>query len=174
MNWNKERVNIIYASNDGYACHLAASLVSLMENNRQIPHLDVYVLSVGMCGEYQERLKAIAAGYGRQLWTIELGNLRERFDYDIDTRGFDISAMARLFAPQVLPDAVEKALYLDCDTIVCRIDLIHVIFLNTGTFSAAVSAETASTAMNLHSAQKKFRHRVARTFRTFCKGLYER
>lgn len=119
MNWNKERVNIIYASNDGYACHLAASLVSLMENNRQIPHLDVYVLSVGMCGEYQERLKAIAAGYGRQLWTIELGNLRERFDYDIDTRGFDISAMARLFAPQVLPDAVEKALYLDCDTIVC-------------------------------------------------------
>ena len=60
MNWNKERVNIIYASNDGYACHLAASLVSLMENNRQIPHLDVYVLSVGMCGEYQERLKAVS------------------------------------------------------------------------------------------------------------------
>ena len=44
MNWNQERVNIIYASNDGYACHLAASLVSLLENNRQIPNLDVYVL----------------------------------------------------------------------------------------------------------------------------------
>ena len=60
MNWNQERVNIIYASNDGYACHLAASLVSLLENNRQIPNLDVYVLSVGMSSQYQERLKELA------------------------------------------------------------------------------------------------------------------
>lgn len=119
MNWNQERVNIIYASNDGYACHLAASLVSLLENNRQIPNLDVYVLSVGMSSQYQERLKELARGYGRRLMPVELGDLKERFGYKIDTRGFDISAMGRLFAPQVLPETVEKALYLDCDTIVC-------------------------------------------------------
>ena len=119
MNWTQETVNLIYASNDGYACHLAASLVSLLENNRQIPHLAVYVLSVNMCREYQDRLKALAARYGRSLSVVEMGDLKKRFDYDIDTRGFDISAMARLFAPQVLPDQVEKALYLDCDTFVC-------------------------------------------------------
>lgn len=119
MNWNQERVNIIYASNDGYACHLAASLVSLLENNRQIPNLDVYVLSVGMCREYRERLEKLAHRYGRRLGTVELGDLKDRFGYDIDTRGFDISAMGRLFAPEVLPETVEKALYLDCDTIVC-------------------------------------------------------
>ena len=50
---------------------------------------------------------------------MELGNLKERFPYKIDTRGFDISAMGRLFAPKVLPESVERALYLDCDTIVC-------------------------------------------------------
>ena len=119
MNWNQETVNIIYASNDGYACHLAASLVSLLENNRQIPKMDVYVLSVGMCGQYQERLRKIASRYGRKLLTVELGDLKERFPYDIDTRGFDISAMGRLFAQEALPLSVEKALYLDCDTIVC-------------------------------------------------------
>ena len=27
--------------------------------------------------------------------------------------------MGRLFAPEVLPETVDKALYLDCDTIVC-------------------------------------------------------
>ncbi len=119
INWNQETVNIIYASNDGYACHLAASLVSLLENNRQIPKMDVYVLSVGMCGQYQERLRKIASRYGRKLLTVELGDLKERFPYDIDTRGFDISAMGRLFAQEALPLSVEKALYLDCDTIVC-------------------------------------------------------
>ena len=72
-----------------------------------------------MCTEYQNRLKSLAASFGRSLSVVELGNLKERFPYKIDTRGFDISAMGRLFAPKVLPESVERALYLDCDTIVC-------------------------------------------------------
>lgn len=119
MDWNKETVNIIYASNDGYAGHLAASLFSLLENNRQIPHMDIYVLSVNMCQMYQDRLRQIADRFGRGFAAVELGDLKQRFSYEIDTRGFDISAMGRLFAAEVLPETVEKALYLDCDTIVC-------------------------------------------------------
>ena len=89
----KERgINIIYASNDGYAGHLAASLCSLLDNNRQAESIDIYLLSVGMCGEYQERLKDLAASFGRRLFLVELGDLKARFPYKIDTRGFDISA----------------------------------------------------------------------------------
>ena len=119
MTGTDARINIIYASNDGYAGHLAASLCSLLDHNRMAEHIDIYVLSVGMCTEYQNRLKSLAASFGRSLSVVELGNLKERFPYKIDTRGFDISAMGRLFAPKVLPESVERALYLDCDTIVC-------------------------------------------------------
>lgn len=119
MDWKTDTANIIYTSNDGYAGHLAASLYSLLDNNRNIRNMDIYVLSVGMCGEFQRRLSVVAEKFHRSLHVVELGNLRQRFDYDIDTRGFDISAMGRLFAPQVLPETVRKALYLDCDTIVC-------------------------------------------------------
>ena len=115
----EQAVHIIYASNDGYAGHLAASLCSLLDNNRHIKNLDIYVLSAQMCEAFQNRLKTLAAGFGRQLYAVELGDLKERFPYKIDTRGFDISAMGRLFAPEVLPETVTKALYLDCDTIVC-------------------------------------------------------
>lgn len=120
MEWNKETANIIYVSNDGYAGHLAASLYSLLDNNRNIRNLDIYIMSVGMCLEFKDRLRAIAGTFHRYLHVVELGDLKDRFEYDIDTRGFDISAMGRLFAPQVLPDTVKKALYLDCDTIVCQ------------------------------------------------------
>ena len=120
MDWNQDTANIIYASNDGYAGHLAASLYSLMDHNRNIRNMDIYVLSVGMCREYRERLSGIADRFHRGLYVVELGDLKSRFDFDIDTRGFDISAMARLFAPQVLPETVTRALYLDCDTIVCQ------------------------------------------------------
>lgn len=119
MEWNTETANIIYASNDGYAPHLGASLFSLLDNNRNIPYMDIYVLSVGMSGSCQETLTGIAGGFGRHIRVIELGDLKQRFDFNIDTRGFDISAMARLFAPKVMPAQVKKALYLDCDTIVC-------------------------------------------------------
>lgn len=120
MNWNQETANMIYVSNDGYAGHLAASLYSLLDNSRNIRSMDIYVLSVGMCRKYQKRLAAIAAAFNRKLYVEELGDLRDRFDFAVDTRGFDISAMGRLFAPLVLPETVKTALYLDCDTIVCR------------------------------------------------------
>ena len=100
MTGTDARINIIYASNDGYAGHLAASLCSLLDHNRMAEHIDIYVLSVGMCTEYQNRLKSLAASFGRSLSVVELGNLKERFPYKIDTRGFDISAMGRLFAPE--------------------------------------------------------------------------
>ena len=80
--------------------------------------MDVYILSVGMSEAYLERLASVAGKFSRSLHVAELGKLRDRFDYEVDTRGFDISAMGRLFAPRVLPDCVRKALYLDCDTIV--------------------------------------------------------
>ncbi|MBS6646039.1 MAG: glycosyltransferase family 8 protein [Clostridiaceae bacterium] len=111
-------MNIVYASNDGYARHLAVSLYSMLEHNADAKELIVYVLSAGMSREYQDRLKQIGAEFGRTLTVIELGDLKERFDYQIDTRGFDISAMTRLFSAGVLPSEVKKALYLDCDTVV--------------------------------------------------------
>ena len=118
MSTERDTVNIIYASNDGYARHLAASLYSLLAHSRRIPSLEIWVLSAGMCGEYQDRLRRTARHFKRELHVAELGDLRERFPYEVDTRGFDISAMGRIFAPEVLPEQMERALYLDCDTIV--------------------------------------------------------
>ncbi|MDR1766815.1 MAG: glycosyltransferase family 8 protein [Lachnospiraceae bacterium] len=38
----------------------------------------------------------------------------------IDTGGFDPSILGRFFIGSLLPDDVERVLYLDCDTVVCR------------------------------------------------------
>lgn len=113
------RMNVVYASNDGYARHLGVSLYSLLEHNR---HMDikVYILSAQMSAENQRILAGIACEFERDANIIELGDLHRRFDYPIDTRGFNISAMSRLFCAGVLPAQVQRALYLDCDTVVLR------------------------------------------------------
>lgn len=113
-------MNVVYASNDGYARHLATSMVSLFDRNQEMKEIVIYVLSMGLSQESKDRLSSIAEKYERCLHIIELHDIKSRFDYEIDTRGFDISAMGRLFVGQLLPQQMEKVLYLDCDTVVVQ------------------------------------------------------
>lgn len=113
-------MNILYASNDGFARHLGTSMCSLFDKNRKENEITVYVLSLGLSEENRVKLQTIADGYGRVLEIVEAGDLRERFDFDVDTGGYDISIMGRLFMGELLPEHVERVLYLDCDTVVVR------------------------------------------------------
>lgn len=111
-------MNLVYASNDNYARHLAVSLYSLFDHSRDEEAVAVFILSMGLSGETKKRLCHVADLFGRQLEFIELGDLRERFAHEVDTGGYDLSIMARLFVGEVLPESAERVLYLDCDTVV--------------------------------------------------------
>lgn len=113
-------MNILYASNDGFVRHLGTSMYSLFDKNRDIREITVYVLSLGLSEENIDKLQSIADRFQRKLVILELGNLRKKFDFDVDTGGYDISIMGRLFMGEMLPDTVTRVLYLDCDTVVAR------------------------------------------------------
>ncbi|MDD3251313.1 MAG: glycosyltransferase family 8 protein [Lachnospiraceae bacterium] len=116
----KEQLNVVYASNDGYARHLGASLCSLYDRNLEEKELQVYVLSMGLTEESRVALETIAENYGRELIFIDMDDLEARFGHPVDLGGYDISIMLRLFIGEVLPREVERVLYLDCDTIVAQ------------------------------------------------------
>ena len=59
-------MNIIYASNDSYARHLAVSMCSLFDRNQQCPSINVYVLSAGISENSGDRLRRIGDQYGRK------------------------------------------------------------------------------------------------------------
>ena len=109
---------VSYASNDGYAAHLAASMCSLFANNESEENITVYILSNQLSEANIARLQSIADSYRREMVVVELGDVRSRFPYEIDTRGFDVSALSRFFMAEMIPGSVDRILYLDCDTIV--------------------------------------------------------
>lgn len=113
-------MNVVYASNDNFARHLGTSLYSLLDRNQLMDEIHVYVLSVNMSNMCKEQLGQIAERFDRTLDIIELGELEARFQYRINTGGFDVSTLSRLFVSEVLPESVERILYLDCDTVVLR------------------------------------------------------
>ncbi len=122
-------MNIVYNCNEAFAVHTAVSIVSLFDNNREAKDIAVFILANGVSKESGERLKSLALSYisegrQRQVHIIELKDYAEQvteaFGGSIDTAGFDITIMARLFAPSYLPQEVERYIYLDADTLVLR------------------------------------------------------
>ena len=111
-------MNVVYASNDNYARHLAVSIYSLLDHNREEQDIHVFILSMGLSDVTQERLKTVASLFRRKLTILELGDIKERFSFPVDTGGFDLSIMARLFIGEILPEETGRVLYLDCDTLV--------------------------------------------------------
>lgn len=116
----RQCMNVVYASNDGYARHLGTSMYSLFDRNRDFDEVSVFVLTLGLSEDNQGKLRKIADQFGRELICLNLDDLRDRIGYEVDTGGFDISIMLRLFMGDMLPQQIDRVLYLDCDTVVLQ------------------------------------------------------
>ena len=76
-------MNVVYASNEHYARHLAVSMVSLFERNQKAKKLVVYVVSMGISAKSRGLLRAMAGKYKRELYFIEVGQIRKLFDFPV-------------------------------------------------------------------------------------------
>lgn len=123
-----------------YVMALAAMLASLVARADPRRPLIVHALGYGLSPTTWDKLKGSLPGDRVQWNCIELDTS------DLLARGFDtrpyehISPVtyARLLLPELLPAAVEKVLYLDCDLIVCDdIALLWDTDIETADFAAA-------------------------------------
>ena len=120
MREEKTRIHVVYAANDGFVRHLAASLYSLLEKSRDRNQVSVYVLSMGISKENTGKLEEMVKPFSCEIQILELGDLNRRFGTEVQAGGFDISIFGRFFVGELLPETVERVLYLDCDTIVLQ------------------------------------------------------
>lgn len=118
------RLCIVYNCDDAYCCHTAASIASLFDSNKEAAEICIYVLGNGICAESEAKLLQLArlAGQGRSLHVILLTDfakqVREAAGMELDAGKFTLTALARMFTADFLPKTEQRALYLDCDTIV--------------------------------------------------------
>lgn len=114
-------MNVVYSSMDNYAPYLGIALISLFENNKK-SKIHVYVLSIGISDNNKKALNKITKKYHQEITIIESNELSDKFGMVVDTGGFGFASVNRLFVASYLPESVEKAIYIDCDTI-CRASL---------------------------------------------------
>ena len=109
-------MNILYTCDNNYIWIMGISAISLFENNKHIKELTVFLLGENISGENKEILQGIASNYNREIKVIDIPEL-DIPDSLVSAR-WPLSAFTRLFSGQLLPESIDRVLYLDCDTII--------------------------------------------------------
>ncbi|MBQ9364208.1 MAG: glycosyltransferase family 8 protein [Schwartzia sp.] len=113
-NRETDEIHIVFATDDGYAQHVAVAIVSILANS---PRGGIIFHIIGDCLSDEKKSKISA--------TAENFHSRAIF-YDADDDGHDFyvsaglsrAAYARLAIAEILPGDVSRAIYLDGDLIV--------------------------------------------------------
>lgn len=119
MNFNPAVAHIVYASDDRFVEILGVSMISLFENSRNLEDIVVYILDSGIKKENKLRIESICKTYKRRMpiWIVAR-NIRKELGISVELDRGSMSQYARLFISSVLPEGLEKVLYLDCDIVI--------------------------------------------------------
>ena len=111
-------MNILYASDDNYAEIAGISIVSLLENNKDIDNIKFFIFDNGLSLQNKNNLSSIVKNYSKEIIFIDIPDIEKLVGIKLDPGFWAISIFARLFAASLLSEDVEKIIYLDCDTLI--------------------------------------------------------
>lgn len=115
-------MDIACSTDDNYAMPTGVMLTSLFENNKG-ESIHVHVMHGGLQKENADRLRAVAEAYGqtisfRLVDKAQTGDLPIGRDWQNEHVGQSVATYYRLFLARLLPEGVERVIYLDGDMLV--------------------------------------------------------
>lgn len=108
-------LDIIIASDSNYLHLVSICVVSFFETNSG-ERLHLHLLSNGIDEGKIESLNKLIENYGGMLSVYHIENLCDRLTVDVPST-ISVTSYARLFASSILPENLDKVLYIDCDII---------------------------------------------------------
>ena len=115
------KLYLCYSINDFYAREAGISMLSFLENNPGYEPEEVFFIDYGISRHNRERLNGIAARYGRRISYLDgrpvTSEVKRQFPHYSAWKG-SMAACIKPFIDKVMPDYVQRLLYIDADTIV--------------------------------------------------------
>lgn len=110
-------MNIMYATDKNYAPVCAASITSLLENNRECGQIRIFLFADRL-GTYEEKMTGLVHKYGREIEVIQAAPIVDAFKkMNVPKVSGSYSSYVRLAASEKLKE-IDKFLYIDCDTLI--------------------------------------------------------
>ena len=113
-------MNFVLHSSDLFSAVLVVSMVSIMDNNKDEKALDFYIIEHDISEEHKQMIRELEKKYhNATVHFIPMPNINEKFGLGLKQIKsiwlFD--SYCRLFLGTLLPESVDRVLYLDCDTL---------------------------------------------------------
>ena len=117
---DRDCLHVVLSSDDNYAPHLGAAIYSLIYCNLDFEHIKVFIIDNEIREENRRKLSDIVdkTPNAEIIW-IPFEKYREKLKLNL-MWNISISAYARLFIAEMVPESVKRIIYLDCDMIVCQ------------------------------------------------------
>lgn len=112
----QQPIRIIFGVDGSYSQHLAVALVSLLENNRA-NRFEILVVTLNMAEADRLKLAVLADSFANVTLTFQPFDISRYSHFRTDNH-ISHASYLRIFIPEILPESVEKVLYLDCDLLV--------------------------------------------------------
>jgi lipopolysaccharide biosynthesis glycosyltransferase len=112
----RSKLNIVFTIDERFIQHFTVTLVSLLENNKDID-FDIFVIHDI---DNQVKLNEVAA-FVKQIYNLELNLMKvsnSTFDNYRVSLHYSKAVYFRLLITEILPEQVNKALFLDADVVV--------------------------------------------------------
>jgi len=141
------KLNVLYACDDNYAPFAGVSICSLLENNKELEEITIYIASENISSENITLLHKQVKKYGdkRLLKVIDKSQFSEQLESFNKTRfRGSFAAYYRIFLEKIIDDDVDRLLYLDCDTLVVD-DLRSLLALDFNNKTVAAVIDVTST-----------------------------
>ena len=134
-------MNVGYISSDEYAPLMGVSLISLLEKNRHVDEINIYIFDSGISSNNREKIIGIAKKYSRNIHFIDVV---ETIQQIVDEHGLTVFKGVTSTYVKILPNIfcpnIDKLLVLDCDTIINQ-DLLPLYETNLDNKIAAAVPE---------------------------------
>ena len=115
-------MNIVLASDDNYVPLLTISIVSILENNcNDFDEINVFILNDGISKYNIEKIRNILNKYNCNVDFIKTKNIEHLNSKIVSLERDNIASFttySRLFIGSLIPDNIDKIIYLDCDILV--------------------------------------------------------
>lgn len=113
-------LNILIQSSDFYSPFAGVTLESLFYNNKDIPQIQVFLISDGIKQSNLKKIDELSAKYNRKITIIDGKEIGEKLaSLGVKKyRGESYTNYYKVFADKFIPENVDKLLYLDSDLII--------------------------------------------------------
>ena len=109
-------MNVMYACDNNFIWLMGISMISLLENNKKLETLNIYLLGDNISDDNKRILNEIAKKYEREFEVIDVPKID--LPTSLISKRWPLCSLARLYSATLLPKSIDRILYLDSDTIV--------------------------------------------------------